>query len=86
MSTGQENTPGSDRDAAQSPGQMSTSASPTDSRHPLTRIGSIDQQVTRPPVEGHSESFQSTDTVRRRPEPQSYGTQVCILRNVCIHD
>ena len=91
MSTGQENTPGADRDLDQSRAEMSTPTSPTDNRHPLARVESIDRQVARP-VEGLSESFQSTDTVRRRLEPQSYGEHVFpmsrgivttgILRNV----
>lgn len=51
--------------------EMSTPTSPTDTRHPLARVESISQQN-----DGLSESFQSTDTVRRRPEPMSYGMPV----------
>lgn len=54
------------------PIDMSNPASPTDARHPLARVESIDQHVHRD--EGLSESYQSTDTVRRRVEPQGYGT------------
>jgi len=50
---------------------MSTPTSPTDTRHPLAVVESISQQH-----DGLSESFQSTDTVRRRPEPMSYGTRL----------
>ncbi|KAF8864400.1 hypothetical protein BDZ45DRAFT_669567 [Acephala macrosclerotiorum] len=51
---------------------MSTPISPTDSRHPLARVESIDQQVA--PDEGLSESYQSTETIRRRPDTHTYGT------------
>jgi hypothetical protein len=71
MSSNQDSTPGAARDTAQHT-DMSTPASPTDSRHPLSRVESIAQQIT-PQNEALSESYQSTDTVRRRPEPQSYG-------------
>lgn len=52
----------------QSPEEMSTPTSPTDTRHPLSRYEAASTQDS-----GLSESYQSTDTVRRRPEPQSYG-------------
>lgn len=66
--------PDSGRDVTQTPGDMSTPSSPTDVRHPLARVQSISEQLEQPPGEGLSESFQSTDTIRRRPESQSYGT------------
>lgn len=49
----------------QSTSDLSYTVSPTDTRRP-----------TRADMEELSTSFQSTDTVRRRPEPQSYGTQL----------
>jgi len=54
----------------QAPSDLSVPTSPTDARHPHTRYESITQQD-----DGLSESFQSTDTIRRRPEslPISYG-------------
>jgi Ca2+:H+ antiporter len=45
-------------------GDSSGNASPSDTRHPLAQAESA---VLRE-AEGLSESFQSTDTVRRRPE------------------
>ncbi|EDN96716.1 hypothetical protein SS1G_01642 [Sclerotinia sclerotiorum 1980 UF-70] len=52
------------------PSGMSTPTSPTDTRHPLSRYESISQQN-----DGLAESFQSTDTMRRRPENTGgYGT------------
>jgi len=75
MSSGQPNTPGAASNTGREDTQyldMLTPISPTDSRHPLARVESIDEQAHQ--NEGLSESFQSTDTVRRRPEPQSYGT------------
>lgn len=61
------------RDFVQSPvdTDMSTPTSPTDSRHPLARVESISDQVG--PDEGLSESYQSTETIRRRPDTQTYG-------------
>lgn len=59
------------------PVEMSTPTSPTDTRHPLARVESISQQN-----DGLSESFQSTDTVRRRPEPISYGKQTMRLSQI----
>ncbi len=50
--------------ATDSQADMSTSASPTDTRHPLSRFESIVPE----PADDVSTSFQSTDTVRRRPE------------------
>ena len=74
MSSGQESPAGPAKDITQIPAEMSTPTSPTDNRHPLARfetIESVSQQG-----DGLSESFQSTDTIRRRPEPQSYGMHV----------
>ena len=68
MSSGQGNTSGPSKDV-QSPVNMSTPTSPTDTRHPLSRFETITDQN-----DGLSESAQSTDTVRRRPEQMSYGT------------
>jgi Ca2+:H+ antiporter len=69
MSSGQGNPPGPSKDLVQSPVNMSTPTSPTDSRHPLSRFETITDQNA-----GLSESVQSTDTIRRRPEPlMSYG-------------
>jgi Ca2+:H+ antiporter len=70
MSSGQENTSRPARDIVQSPTDMSTPTSPTDTRHPLARVESATQQT-----DGLSESFQSTATVRRRLEPQ-YGMRI----------
>jgi hypothetical protein len=88
MSSGQDNTPGATMDSAQQPADVSTPASPTDNRHPLSIVESIAQQIT-PPTEGLSESYQSTDTIRRRPEPQSYGMSQRGLLQLstyfCIH-
>lgn len=68
------NTPGTLRDVQNPFDTMSAPTSPTDIRHPLSRVESASDQ--RPQEsEGLSESFQSTDTIRRRPEPQSYGMQ-----------
>ncbi|TAQ91533.1 hypothetical protein B7494_g154 [Chlorociboria aeruginascens] len=50
-------------------GTISTPTSPTDNRHPLSRFEAITSQD-----DGLSESFQSTDTIRRRPEPITYGS------------
>ncbi|KAH9218577.1 calcium permease [Leptodontidium sp. 2 PMI_412] len=67
------NTTGTLRDVQNPFDTMSAPTSPTDIRHPLSRVESASDQ--RPQEsEGLSESFQSTDTIRRRPEPQSYGT------------
>lgn len=55
---------------SQTPEDMSTPSSPTDARHPLAKMQSIDNQT---PGEGLSESFQSTETIRRRPESHTYG-------------
>ncbi|KAG4035585.1 hypothetical protein MFRU_001g03540 [Monilinia fructicola] len=52
------------------PSGMSTPTSPTDTRHPLSKYESISQQH-----DGLAESFQSTDTIRRRPDNTGgYGT------------
>ncbi|KAN0110267.1 calcium permease [Hyaloscypha variabilis] len=83
MSSNQDSTPGAARDTAQHT-DMSTPASPTDSRHPLSRVESIAQQIT-PQNEALSESYQSTDTVRRRPEPQSYGTIIQTTSHTAEH-
>ncbi|KAE8449191.1 hypothetical protein EG329_008358 [Mollisiaceae sp. DMI_Dod_QoI] len=74
MSSEHENHPIDTRDFVQSPvdTDMSTPTSPTDSRHPLARVESISQQVT--PDEGLSESYQSAETIRHRPDTQTYGT------------
>ncbi|TGO16805.1 hypothetical protein BTUL_0024g00770 [Botrytis tulipae] len=56
------------QDTTPTPSGMSTPTSPTDTRHPLSR--SISQQN-----DGLAESFQSTDTIRRRPDNAGgYGT------------
>ncbi|KAM3085475.1 hypothetical protein ACMFMG_002549 [Clarireedia jacksonii] len=55
--------------ATQTPSGMSTPTSPTDTKHPLSRYGSVAGQN-----DGLSESFQSTETMRRRPDNISYGT------------
>ena len=81
MSSSQGNTSGAAKDLVQSPGDMSSPTSPTDSRHPLARVELIDQQLSQPD-EGLSEDFQSTDTVRRRPEPQSYGMHSFMFRGI----
>ena len=47
---------------------LSNPASPTDTRYPLRY-----EPVTHEPDEGLSSSFQSTDTVRRRPDTQVAG-------------
>ncbi len=72
MSSGQDNTPGARKAPAQKPTDMSTPTSPTDTRKPLLKVASIAEQLGSQ-NEGFPESFQSTDTIRRRPEPQSYG-------------
>ncbi|CZS88538.1 probable calcium permease [Rhynchosporium agropyri] len=66
------NTPGALREI-QDPFDVSAPTSPTEIRHPLARVQSISDQRSGG-NDGLSESFQSTDTVRRRPEPQSYGS------------
>jgi Ca2+:H+ antiporter len=68
MSTNQEDNTGSVNEPVQSPPNVSTPTSPTDTRHPLARFESVSTQN-----DGLSESFQSTDTMRRRPEQLSYG-------------
>ncbi len=78
MSSGQDNTPGAPKAQAQKPSDMSTPTSPTDSRHPLSKVASMAEQLDSQ-NEGSSESFQSTDTMRRRPEPQSYGMAHSVL-------
>jgi len=69
----------SDQDSSSSPKNppqnaptMSTPTSPTDTRHPLARFESSSSQDD---AFGLSESYQSTDTVRRKPEQMSYGRQ-----------
>lgn len=55
------------RGIVQSPDHdMSTPTSPTDTRHPLARVESISEQVER--HDGLSESYQSTETIRQRPD------------------
>jgi hypothetical protein len=77
---------------------LSAPASPTDTRHPLSRYETV--------VEEDEEATSGTDTIRRRPEPNSYGkfanykprfylhhgytswvlTSVCgVVRSVCLH-
>jgi Ca2+:H+ antiporter len=70
MSSDSENNTGP-AETQEDPAGMSTPTSPTDTRHPLATVESISRQN-----DGLSESFQSTDTVRRRPEPMSYGMQI----------
>ncbi|CAL3966981.1 unnamed protein product [Diplocarpon coronariae] len=72
MSGEDNNTPGQFQDV-HNPVDMSTPSSPTDIRHPLARVESVSDQIPKQD-EGLSESFQSTDTIRRRPEPQNYGS------------
>ncbi|PQE24795.1 sodium calcium exchanger protein [Rutstroemia sp. NJR-2017a BVV2] len=55
--------------ATQTPSGMSTPTSPTDTRHPLSRYESVASNN-----DGLSESFQSTETMRRKPDNVSYGT------------
>lgn len=62
-------------ESQQTPGGMSTPTSPTDTLHPTARYESI----THPQNDGLSSSFQSTDTVRRRPEAQKAGYGMFIL-------
>ncbi|TVY48144.1 Low affinity vacuolar monovalent cation/H(+) antiporter [Lachnellula occidentalis] len=70
MSSDSGSTTGSAREAQEARPEMSVPTSPTDTRqHPLATVESISQKD-----DGLSESFQSTDTVRRRPETTSYGT------------
>lgn len=52
----------------------SSAVSPTDNRNPITRA----ESSTRREDDGLSESFQSTDTVRRRPEG-GYGMLLSLL-------
>lgn len=56
--------------AGQQSGRSSGVASPSNDRPPAGRTG---EQAAPRGDEGLSESFQSTDTVRRRPEGVSYG-------------
>ena len=69
---------------------MSTPTSPLDARHPLSNVESASQR------DDGASSYQSTDTVRRRPEQQSYGTlavemhftfkhSTCLAHNPVIH-
>jgi hypothetical protein len=87
MSSSQANTSGASdtgRDDTQY-FDMVTPISPTDGRHPLARVESVDEQAHQ--NEGLSESYQSTDTIRRRPEPLSYGMQMSPItwQNIAIH-
>lgn len=56
--------------AGQQSGRSSGVASPSNDHPPAGRTG---EQAAPRGDEGLSESFQSTDTVRRRPEGVSYG-------------
>lgn len=67
MSSRQDNS-GSGKDLEGNASNTSTPTSPTDTRHPLGIFTSSTSHN-----EGLSESYQSTDTVRRRPEALSYG-------------
>lgn len=71
MSSNQDNSAVSAKDPAQNPPHVSTPTSATDTRHPLARFESAGSQDVGL---GLSESFQSTDTIRHRPESLSYGT------------
>lgn len=63
-----QNSPIERRDFFEGPDHnLSMPTSPTDTRHPLARVESLSEQVERD--EGLSESYQSTGTIRRRPEP-----------------
>lgn len=70
MASGHDNTSGPGEDPVQSQPNLSTPTSPTDTRHPQGRFESVAAHD-----DGLSESYQSTDTVRRRPEQMSYGMQ-----------
>ncbi|CAG8972476.1 hypothetical protein HYALB_00001166 [Hymenoscyphus albidus] len=68
MPSSQDNNPPPVRETPQSATDMSTPASPTDTRHPLTSMDAVAQHGDGP------SSSHSTDNMRRRLEPQSYGT------------
>lgn len=68
-------TQGNNNDDQSIAGQQSTNVSPTDTRHNQAPADSSHGRDALHP--NLSESFQSTDTVRRRPEastPSGYGT------------
>lgn len=70
MASEREDNPIDRRDFVQSPDNgISTPTSPTDVRHPLARVESISEQLERD--EGLSESYQSSETIRRRPDNHS---------------
>lgn len=58
---------------------MSAPTSPTDTRHPLSRYESITSED-----EGQASGYQASDTVRRRPEGQSYG--MCHMNELHNHN
>lgn len=62
---------------------MSTPTSPTDSRHPLARFESNTTQDDEEGL-GLSQSYQSTDTIRRRPEQtsSSYGKSLSLQNQI----
>jgi Ca2+:H+ antiporter len=69
MASNDQGSSGQAKDIVSSPLSMSNPPSPTDTRHPLSKPESTAEQR-----DGPGGSLQSTDTVRRRPEPLSYGT------------
>jgi Ca2+:H+ antiporter len=69
MSSGQDNPSGPGQDSGQESSNISTPTSPTDTRHVLGRFGSSASSQN----DEYPGSYQSTDTVRRRPEALSYG-------------
>lgn len=70
MASERDDNPVDRRDFVQNPdNNMSTPTSPTDARHPLARVESISEQLERDG--GLSESYQSTETIRRRPDTHS---------------
>jgi Ca2+:H+ antiporter len=68
MASGQDNSASGARNNMPSANDISNPTSPLDTRHPLANVVSASQ-----PDPGFPNSYQSADTVRRRPEPQTYG-------------
>ncbi|TVY85389.1 Low affinity vacuolar monovalent cation/H(+) antiporter [Lachnellula suecica] len=69
MASGTDNNRSPSREPENNTANMSVPTSPTDTRHPLATVETISQMQ-----DGLSESYQSTDTVRHRPEFMSYGS------------
>ena len=61
---------GSSKEGSRTP-VADVDVSPTDNRHPLTRVESISEEHDFPA------SFQSTDTMRRVVDLQGYGQLLC---------